>query len=79
MDDSDEAMIDVFTKFIKLSTEIVDETGEPLIIAACAMQLGMMIYKTVLSEQDFIAITDRVYEMRDKIVRFEPNSEFRVH
>ena len=76
---TDESMIEVFAKLINVTTDVVNETKDPLIVAACAMQLGMMIYKTVLSEQDFIAITDHVYEMRDKVVRFEPNTGLPLH
>ena len=46
--------------------------NEPLICAGIMMAQALKIYKTVLPEEDFRAITERVLESRNDILLIEP-------
>ena len=72
-------ILDVFNKFVKLSTEIVEETKDPITIAACSIQLGMMIYKTVLTEEEYDIMAEGIYQMRGEISKFEADSSLQIH
>ena len=69
-------ILDVFNKFVKLSTEIVEETKDPITIAACSIQLGMMIYKT---EEEYDIMAEGIYQMRGEISKFEADSSLQIH
>jgi hypothetical protein len=79
MDKADEAMLKTFARFTNLSTELLEETKDPLTVAASAIQLGMMIYKTVLPDEDYIKITDHIHKTRDSIPIFQATDDLQLH
>jgi chloramphenicol O-acetyltransferase len=79
MSKADEAMLKTFARFTNLSTELVEETKDPLIVAASAIQLGMMIYKTVLPDEDYNKITDHIHKTRDSIPIFQATDDLQLH
>lgn len=74
-----EAALKTFARFTNLSTELLEETKDPLTVAASAIQLGMMIYKTVLPDEDYIKITDHIHKTRDSIPTIQATDNLQLH
>jgi len=46
----------------------LDKKNNPLEVSACLVKLGLSMYRTMLSEDEYFKMVDRIYELRDKVL-----------
>jgi len=66
----DEDLQKVYDRYMDLTADLSEEFS-PLAIAGVMVAQAMSIYRTTMSEEDYEAITANIYELRNKVKKFE--------
>lgn len=75
----EQKLIQLYKSFLDLTDKSLGEGYSGLEIAPILIKLGLEIYKTTLSEEDFEKICSFVYDSRDQINKFNIKDEGILH
>ena len=75
----EQKLIQLYNSYLSLTDKSLGEGYTALEIAPILIKLGLEIYKTTLSEEDFEKICSFVYNSRDQINRFNIKGEGILH
>jgi hypothetical protein len=64
---SDEKLIHTYNKFMVLTDKLLGEDVKAIEIAPILIKLGLEIYKTVMSPEDYNRMVDFISDHRDEI------------
>lgn len=75
----EQKLIQLYSSFLDLTDKSLGEGYTGLEIAPILIKLGLEIYKTTLSEEDFEKISSFIYESRNQINKFNIKGEGVLH
>jgi hypothetical protein len=58
----DEDVLATYNKTFERAVELLKDEVNPLEVAACSVQVGLTIYRSTLSEEDYDTIVQRIVE-----------------
>lgn len=64
----------VYTEVLMVMERLLKEEHDPLAVAAVLASQAMGLYKTVLSDEDYIRMIDSIVEKKDNVEPFEARS-----
>ena len=65
-----------YASIIKTVNVLGEHNVSPLMIAACSVTIGLSIYKTVLSEEDFEKMIEVMTESTDNLSTFDTQRKY---
>ena len=68
---SDDQMLSIEAAYMELTTKFIDNGISPYAMAAIMTKLGMMIYKSSLSAEDYNLMVASISNRRDLIKSFD--------
>ncbi len=69
MSDHSEEVQEVYYKLLDVLNDLVSEY-DPLIVAGCMVAQGLGVYRTALSEDDFVKIINGIVSKKDEVRAF---------
>ncbi len=72
-------LIELYNSYLELTDKSLGNGHTALEVAPILIKLGLEIYKTVLSEEDFEKISKFIYESRNQINKFNFKQEGLLH
>ena len=64
---SDDLVV-VYQDLLNYVADQLDKKHSPLEVSACLVKLGLSMYRTMLPEDEYFAMVEHIYELRDKIL-----------
>jgi len=74
MSDEDDMMRMLLDRDAGNIIDLIRDGASPLAVAAARVHNGLMIYKTVLDDNDFQNVVKYIVENLDRIPKLDPNS-----
>lgn len=62
-----------YSKFLKLSADLIAEEVSPLEVAAAELAIALTIYKSTLSEEDFDRMIQEIVNSKDNVQKIDIN------
>lgn len=75
----EQKLIQLYNLYLSLTDKSLGEGYDSLEIAPILIKLGLEIYKTTMSEEDFEKLCSFIYESRNQINKFNFNKEDILH
>jgi hypothetical protein len=75
MSAEDADLMTVSNELYQVTTELIIKGYKPFVIAAALTMIGMQIYKSCLSAQDYDKMVDSISEARNKVRSLDELSE----
>jgi hypothetical protein len=74
----DSDLIAVTDEIYLITSKLIAEGSPPFAVAAALTMIGMQIYKTSLSKEDYYKMVDSISNSRDQVLSFD-NLDFVSH
>ena len=65
---------DIYNEVILVIEKLLNEEHDPLAVAAVFASQALGLYKTVLSDKDYITMVDSIVDKKDRVQPFEARS-----
>jgi hypothetical protein len=77
--EKEQKLMQLYQSYLSITDKSFSEGYTALEVAPILVKLGLEIYKTTLSEQDFEKICSFIYDSRDQINKFNIKDEGILH
>jgi hypothetical protein len=64
---NEDNLLKVYEEYMELTDKLISENASALEIAPIMIKIGLEIYKTVMSEEDFNKMVDYISDSRDDV------------
>jgi hypothetical protein len=64
---SDDRLLEVYDEYMALTDKLLGNNATALEVAPIMIRLGLEIYKTIMSEEDYNRMVDYIADNRDQI------------
>lgn len=69
----------VYEQYMSMTNKLLTEQTDPLQVAGVLMAQAMQLYKTILTEEDYTKLLEKIMSSKDQVRKFTEDIPKHVH